>query len=162
MKRFFPIVILAVVLSSCIDTQSHFTPYVTTSTVYTSDGDSLSYRFDNMSGLWNVDSIPIGDTLTLSVGFASLGNNLISTHVNWDTTYVDLWALLTPKITDLLLSTSDTTKLNLYMPMGYNYLGFPIWFVPKKAGSTTLKFTVVSDSKFSPREEYLVLNIVSE
>ena len=162
MKRFFPIVILAVVLSSCLDTQSHYTPYVTTSAVYNGDGDSLSFRYDGMSGLWNVDSVRLGDTLTMSVGYGSLGNNLVSTHLAWDTTCLDLWANLTPKITDLLLPTSDTTKLDLYMPLGYNYLGFPIWFVPKKAGSTTLKFTVVSDSKYSPQNEILVLNVEKE
>ena len=150
------------VLSSCLDTQSHYTPYVTTSAIYTSDGDSLQYRYDNLSGLWNVDSILVGDTLHMSVGYGSLGNNLVSTHLAWDTASLDLWANLTSSITDLLLATSDTVKLDLYMPMGYNYLGFPIWIVPKKAGSTTLKFTVVSDSKYSPQNEILVLNVVSE
>ena len=83
----------------------------------------------------------------------------MSTHIAWDTAYIDLWALLTPAITDILLPNSDTTKLDLYSPVGYNYLGFPFWVVPKKAGSTTVKFTVVTDSKYSPQDEVIVLNI---
>ena len=159
MKRIIPILFFAVVLSSCLDTKSHYTPEISLSAFVNSDGDSLLYYYDTMSELWHVDSMHVGDTLHAAVGYQALGNYLISTHVAWDTSYIDLWALLTPAITDVLLPTSDTVKLDLYAPVGYNYLGFPFWVVPKKAGSTSVKFTVVTDSKFSPQDEVIVLNI---
>ena len=159
MKRIIPIFLLAVVLSSCLDTKNHYTPEVSLSTIVNNHGDTLLYYYDSMSELWHVDSILVGDTLNLAVGYASLGNNLVSTHIAWDTTYIDLWALLTPEITDKLLPNSDTIKLDLYMPTNFCYLGFPIWIEAKKAGSTSVKFTVVTDSKYSPQEEVIILNL---
>lgn len=159
MKRIIPIFLLAVVLSSCLDTKDHYTPEVSLSTFVNQEGDSLLYYYDSTSELWHVDSMHVGDTLRAAVGYQALGNYLISTHVTWDTSYIDLWALLTPAITDILLPQSDTVKLDLYAPMGYNYLGFPFWVVPKKAGSTSVKFTVVTDSKYSPQEEVIILNL---
>jgi len=113
-----------------------------------------------MSGMYNVDSVVVGDTLMMSVGFNTIANNLISTHIGWDTTYMNVWSHFDDAILSVLLSNSDTTKLDLYFPIGYNYLALPLWIVPKKAGGTMLKFTVVSDSKFSTKEEPLVLNII--
>ena len=161
MKRIFPVLLLVVLFSSCLNTQSHYTPQVSMSTFTSSSGDSLTYRFDELSGLYNVDSVHVGDTLTAAVGFASLGNNLISAHIKWDTAYMNVRAIFSEQITNLLLPQSDTVALDLYCPTGYNYLGLPIVVVPKKAGSTPLKFTVVSDSKYSPTEEVLIMNIVS-
>ena len=161
MKRIIPILLLPVALlfSSCLDTQSHYTPEISLSTIVNNHGDTLLYHYDPMSELWHVDSIMVGDTLNFAVGYASLGNNLVSTHIAWDTTFVNLWALLTSEITDNLLPNSDTIKLDLYSPVNYCYLGFPIWIEAKKAGSTTVKFTVVTDSKYSPQDEVIVLNI---
>jgi len=159
MKRIIPILLLAVLLSSCLDTKSHYTPEISLSAFVNDEGDTLLYYYDTMSELWHVDSMYVGDTLHAAVGYQALGNNLVSTHIDWDTSYIDLWALLTPAITDVLLPNSDTVKLDLYSPVGYNYLGFPIWVVPKKSGSTSVKFTVVTDSKYSPQDEIIVLNI---
>lgn len=161
MKRIIPILLLpvAMLFSSCLDTQSHYTPEISLSAFVNNQGDTLLYYYDTMSELWHVDSMHVGDTLHAAVGYQALGNNLVSTHIAWDTAYIDLWAVLTPAITDILLPSSDTVKLDLYSPVGYNYLGFPFWVVPKKAGSTTVKFTVVTDSKYSPQDEVIVLNI---
>lgn len=160
MKRIIPIVFVAVLLSSCLETQSHYTPEIATSKFVTNHGDTLKFRFDELSGLYNLDSLHVGDTITGAVGFASLGNNLLSAHVAWDSTRVRVWSEFTPDVLNVLLSNSDTAALNLYLPIGYNYLGFPLYLVPRQAGSTSLKLTVVTDSKYSPAEENLVLNII--
>lgn len=159
MKRILPILLVVIGLSSCLNTKSDFTPEISLSIFRTTDGDTLSFRFDELSGLWNLDSLSVGDTVYGAVGFASLGNNLVSTHVAWDTTAVKVWATFDQSVTSLLLSQSDTAKLDLYFPVGYNYLGLPLWIVPKRACSTPLKLTVRTDSKFSPAEETLVVNI---
>jgi hypothetical protein len=161
MKRIIPALLFAVVcLSSCLDTTANFTPEVAVSPIFNTHGDTLVYRYDGMSGMYNVDSVVVGDTLMMSVGFNTIANNLISTHIGWDTTYMNVWSHFDDAILSVLLSNSDTTKLDLYFPIGYNYLALPLWIVPKKAGGTMLKFTVVSDSKFSTKEEPLVLNII--
>ncbi|MBR3647003.1 MAG: hypothetical protein IKN59_01250 [Paludibacteraceae bacterium] len=162
MKRIVPILFIALVgllFSSCLDTKSEFTPEISVSKFYTLSGDTLSFRFDSQSNCYNIDSILVGDTITGAVGFAALGNMLVSTHVGWDSTYLEVWSVFTDEFKNILLSNSDLEALNLYFPTGYNYLGLPLYIVPQKAGSTALKLTVVTDSKFSPREETLILNI---
>ncbi len=161
MKRFVPVLLLAALLSSCLDTQSHYTPEVSLSAFITSSNDTLLYYFDDMSQLFYVDSLIVGDTVTFAVGYASLGNNLVSTHLSWDTAYVKLWSTFTSEMLGILLNTSDTAALNLYLPTGYNYVGLPIWLVPKKAGETKLTFTATSDSKYSPGEETIILRILN-
>lgn len=164
MKRIIPIfaVVLGLTLSSCLDTKSHYTPEISLSQFYTGSGDSLLFMYDEMAGMYRVDSLLVGDTLHFSVGFASLGNNMVSTHIDWDTNYVDMWGYFTQDMLDVMLPTSDTATLDIYLPVGYNYVGLPLWIVPKKAGGTLLKFTAVSDSKYSPKELPLMLGIVTE
>ena len=162
MKRLIPIILAAFALSSCLETQSHFTPEISTSLFITTSGDTIPYRYDSMSGLYNMDSLFVGDTIVGAVGFASLGNNLLSAHVDWDTASVEIWSQYTESVLQVFLAESDTTTLDLYFPLGYNYFGMPLYLVPKKAGSSSLKFTAVSDSKFSPAEEALVLNITAK
>ena len=164
MKRIIPLLLLplTLLLSSCLDTQSHYTPEVALSSFVTSEGDTLLYFFDSTSNLWHVDSLLVGDTATFAVGYAGLGTNIISTHLAWDTAYLDIWTKYSSEMKNILLPQSDTTKLSLYFPTGYNYIGLPIWLTPKKAGSTALKFTVITDSKYSPAEENLILNIIKE
>ena len=162
MKRIVPILFIALVgllFSSCLDTKSEFTPEISVSKFYTSSGDTLTFRFDSQSDCYNLDSLQVGDTIMGAVGFASLGNMLVSTHVAWDSTYVKVWSVFTDDFKNILLPNSDLDALNLYFPTGYNYLGLPIYIVPLKVGSSLLKLTAVSDSKFSPVEESLVLNV---
>jgi len=159
MKRIIPITLVVFFLSSCLETKSEYTPEITMSKLTKNDGTTLDFRYDGNLNLYNVDSIHVGDTLVGAVGFASLANNLISTHIDWDSTCMHLWSTFTSDFTGILLSNSDTATLDLYYPTGYNYAGLPLHIVPLKAGSTPLKLTVVTDSKFSPAEEVVMLNI---
>ena len=164
MKKIVPIVVLglAVMLSSCLDTQSHYTPYVSVANLVNGAGDTLEFRYDGMSNLFNLDSLLVGDTLKCAVGFASLGNNLLSAHVDWDTAALSVWSKYTDDMLNVMIAPSDTATIDIYLPTGYNYVGLPLWIVPKKAGGQLLKFTVTSDSKFSPANEMLQLNVVNQ
>ena len=164
MKKIVPIVVLglAVMLSSCLDTQSHYTPQVSVSNFVNGAGDTLEFRYDGMSNLFNLDSLLVGDTLKGAVGFASLGNNLLSAHVDWDTAALSVWSAYTEEMIQVMIAPSDTTNIDIYLPLGYNYVGLPLWIVPKRNGSTLLKFTVTTDSKFSPANEILQLNAIND
>ena len=159
MKRLIPILLSVLCLSSCLNTQSHYTPEIAMSMMVTTSGDTLPFRYDELSGLYNADSLFVGDTIVSAVGFASLGNNLVSAHVDWDTTSVYIWSRFSEDVKQVFLPQTDTLTLDFYFPAGYNYYGMPLYLIPKKAGSSALKLTVVSDSKYSPAEQALVLNI---
>jgi len=162
MKKVIPFILGAICLclSSCLESYSNYTPQIAVSYPITMQGDTLKYRYDANTEQYNLDSLLVGDTVLIGVGYATLGNNLISTHVSWDTTALHIWSNFSDEYRQILLEKSDTISLNLYFPTGYNYAGIPLYVSPKRACSSSVRFTVNSDSEYSTAECSLVINAI--
>lgn len=162
MKRLIPILLAVICLSSCLpESTSDYSPDIRLSIPTTTGGDTLGYTFDEKASIFRMDTIHIGDTVQLAVAYMSYTKNLISTHVAWDSTYLQLWSEFDDSYLASILPESDTKKLDLYYPTNsnYNYAALPIYFTPKKTGRSKLEFRVVSDSKFSPTEYSILVDV---
>lgn len=160
MKRLIPILLAALCLTSCLESHSDYTPEIRLSYAVTSDGDTLGYFFDKKAESYRMDTIQMNDTAKFVAGFITFTNNLVSTHVEWDTAHLQVWSMYEKELTSVLLPESDTTTLDLYFPTNYNYVGIPIFLTPKKVGSSAMIFKVVSDSKFTSSEQKIMIDVI--
>ena len=152
--------VIACVMTGCLDNvKSDYTPeiYVTPLYVnpyYVNDTlharDTLQIHYDAKAEKNVSDTIQLGDTVMVGTIFYSAENNLVATRIEWDSTAVRVWPTVNAEIKKAL---SDTTNIDmgilLFNP-GYNMVSYPIYFVPQKTGSHSVKITVESDSKYSP------------
>ena len=150
-------------MTSCLDNvKSDYTPRILVSNLYINPyyvndtlhvRDTISIHYNTKSEKLLSDTMLLGDTVMFGVAFDAQGNNLVSTQIEWDTTNVQAWFGINDVIKKAL---SDTTNLNSgslsYVP-GYSVASFPVYLLPKKAGSHTIKLTVATDSKYSPKSE---------
>lgn len=160
MKRLFPILLTAVCLSSCLlENTSDYSPSIQLSAAVASCGDTLGYTYDEKATAYRMDTVHMGDTVQFAVAYMSYTKNLISTHVSWDTTHLQLWSNFDDATLAIFLPNSNIETLDLYYPTNYNYAGVPIYFTPKKTGRSKLEFHVVSDSKFSPTAQTILVDV---
>lgn len=166
MKKFFVLLVasVALMLSSCInDVHSDYTPEIIFSDMYlnpTFHGDTLVAAEDTMAFKYDADmnAYMITDTLSVSprdsvvfaVRFWSMGNDLLATRINFDTTAIGLQITIGDEIRNVLTDKSNIRTAQLYYKPGYNMVSFAAGFVPLKEGLHKLEFVVESDSKYSP------------
>lgn len=152
--------IVACAMTSCLDNvRSDYTPRILMSPLYVNPyyvndtlhaQDTLYVRYNEKAERSVSDTMLRGDTVMLGLAFDAGGNYLISSRVEWDTTAVKAWLGINDEIRSAM---SDTTAISSgYLPYkpAYNVVSFPVYIVPQKAGSHTIKITVESDSKYSP------------
>ena len=162
-KSIFSLLVLAVVITSCIDTTGvQTTPEMLLGNVYVNpqfEGDSLIGakdtlydHYNELDGLIYLDSMKLGDTIMFPALFSANMNNLVSVSAKYDTLKMNMWFDINPEeeaFKKALKEGSDPAKcILLFNPM-YNYVTFPVYMVPMETGAHPIQLTVNSDSKFS-------------
>jgi len=147
-------------MTSCLDNvKSDYTPRILVSELYVNPyyvkdtlyaRDTISIRYNTKSEKYMSDTMLQGDTVMFGVAFDAQGNNLVSTRVEWDSTTVQAWFGINDDIKKALSDTTDLGDGSLSYVPGYNVASFPVYLLPKKAGSHTIKMTIETDSKYSP------------
>lgn len=166
MKKVFVILLASVglMLTSCVNNvHSDYTPYIVFSDMYinpifhgdtlVSAEDTMKFKFDNdLNAYIMTDTLSVTprDSVAFALAFCSLGNDLVATRINFDTTTVNLQVTLNKEITDVLTEQSNFRLAQLHYKPGYNAVSFSAGFVPLKEGTHKIEFVVESDSKYSP------------
>lgn len=155
--------IIACAMTSCLDNiQSDYTPRILISDLYVNPyyindtlhvRDTIHIRYNTTSEKYLSDTMLLGDTVMFGVAFDAQGNNLMSTQIEWDTTNVQAWFGVNDAIKKALSDTTNLHSGNLSYVPGYGVASFPVYLLPKKAGAHTIKLTVATDSKYSPKSE---------
>ncbi|MCQ2311084.1 MAG: hypothetical protein MJZ64_04975 [Paludibacteraceae bacterium] len=160
MKKLFPIIIaVAFGMTACDSKPSQYTPYISLSYFYLNpifDNGKIISAEDTLNvhtvdGLLVLDTITMQDTVVFAAGYGSIGNDLVSARVMFDTTQVNMRASLSEDITKILLPISDIRNLQLFINPGYLYVSIPLGYRPLQQGTHRMQFVVESDSQFSPR-----------
>lgn len=156
-------------LFSCT-TKSEFTPYISFSSflrnpVLSGDTiigcqDTIQIAEDSQLKAFVLDTIGLGDTAVFVVGFGSRGNDLISATIETDTMAMSFRCSLNDVIRGVLRPSSSEKDMRFDFVSGYNFVSFPVFYVPKKMGAHKMVFTVNSDSKFSP-VSYTIIQYVA-
>ena len=162
MKRlnYILLTLLSIILVGCLDkTTSNYTPRIANSVFIHNNKDTLLLHVNSDGSQIVLDTISVGDTVNVVAAYTSVGNNLTSAQVAWDSTYMNLKLKLFDDVREVMLETSDSLHGIINLPVGYYYLTLPIEFRALKAGSPNLTFTVESDSKFSPVTRTIIVPI---
>ncbi|MBQ9427614.1 MAG: hypothetical protein IJU36_08320 [Paludibacteraceae bacterium] len=172
---FCVLMLVVALVSSCkVKDEVHETPTITTSYFYVNPlfdengkiigaADTLLVGHmigDKESGTYVLDTINLVDSVQVlfAASFLSHGNNLVSTHVNFDTAQFKLRLGLTSDIMAATIEPTDTAKGQLYYRLGYNAVSFPISYTPRQTGDLQLSLVVYSDAgePYSPAAIRLV------
>lgn len=152
--------ILAITLSGCLnETEMESTPGVFLSAMYVNpqfEGDSLLFAKDTLYysknetvGMTYADTMAMGDTAMCASLFTSDFNNLVTMKAVYDTARIQVWFDVdNEKIQAAIDESSSVETGYLKLLPGYNMISFPVYFVPKEAGTHTIKMEVMSDSKY--------------
>ncbi|MDD4992902.1 MAG: hypothetical protein PHR83_11760 [Paludibacter sp.] len=156
MKRHFLFILffISVLFTACDMTGSaDYTPeIIPVRNAVNQNKDSLYMHYTDKGGVYRLDTVYVGDTVTFRMAFTGVANNLVSVGiVNSVPDSVAKVVLLATK-TDMdavFLPTSDYAKGLFYIKGESITLIFPFQYVAKKATSdATLTFSVQSDANF--------------
>lgn len=143
--------LLFVLLSCSLDGESSQTPSVSIATYpILQNGDTLGIyttsRYDEIL----MDTIQVGDTVSLVLHMYSYSNNLTHFFLKQSSdssTQIELAPVAT--LDSIFVAGSDYDKGDFVMATGFNRLLFPFKYVATKANlKTKLTIKVVSDAKF--------------
>ena len=150
MKKFTLIfcALACVCMTSCLNWTSQYTPQVNVTAFITASGDTLRGHYNEDTKHYTLDTIWKGDTAFFLVYNQSFANNLVSSSITWDTTYLKMWTQLTDSFKTALAPNSNAEALIFYYNEGYNQTVIPVNMVPLKEGNTTIRFYVSSDSEY--------------
>ncbi len=150
-KKSIIFILFVVSLTSCLDnTQSHYTPTITTSFFIRNNTDTIAVKSSDEG--YVLDSISIGDTISFLAVYDALGNNLLTARADWDSAYVSLFIRDLSNIRNIMTSASDSAACIIALPIGYQAVAIPYTLIAKKVGAPKVTFRAESDSKFSPYE----------
>ena len=146
---------------SCKKTKTDYEPYISYSAFlrnprFSHDSivgcqDTVLLSYDNASGSYLADTIELFDTVLFVVGFGSRGNDLEWVTIETDTTMLQMSYSYSKEIYDVLDTEGSKPEAGtLSFKSGYNFVMFPVQYTALKSGSANLKFTVASDSQYSP------------
>lgn len=158
MKRivFFIALAVGVMMASCsLDQQSQYTPQLQCGNLICYHADSLYHdtlKVDKLdeNGVYKMKAIHKGDTVRAVIVLNAVTNTLTGFSIAYDSTELTAQVDSVNLIQNALLDTSAPERGKLYFKPSYNYAAFPIHYIPLKGGSLDIKFTVESDSKYSP------------
>jgi len=145
--------LIAIAFSSCnLNGSSNYTPQILfVNNPFTNKSDTLSsYLTDD--GVYHLDTITVGDTVTFRILLYGYTNNLVSFNiVQSDTSSTKI--LLPPKtsLDSVFLSTSSNYLIgNFIFKTKLSSLYMPIKYVAKKANNDAkLSFYLSSDANFN-------------
>lgn len=162
-----PLLLLSLIVSlnSCLKGESHYTPQVIFHGFLTTAGDTLHLSLGRDDDYVYLDTISVQDTVLCYVEFTPLGNNLLRTQIQFDTTYLSLSSNLSNIMEVVDTANSDLNKLSIAYKQSselgfyFNGVTMGVRMVPHRNGETKVRFGIASDSKFSPTERTMVVRI---
>ena len=164
------VVVLAVAIAmvSC-KTKSDYTPYISISSFllnpeYENDSivgceDTVKVAYDASLDCYVLDTVSVSDTVVFVAGFGSRCNDVLSATITADTMSMAFRYRLNDDSHAALQPSSSEKDMKLYFNSGYNFVCFPVTYIPKKPGAHKVTFTVTSDSKFSPATVVVMQNV---
>lgn len=159
---FFAAVLVGIVLTSCsLDQQSQYTPQLQCRNLICYHADSLyidTLKVDKQdeNGVYKMKAIHQGDTVRGVVILNAITNTLTGFKIGYDSTEMSVQIDSVEIIRHALADASDPEHGMLQFKPAYSAAAFPFHYIPLKAGSANMTFTVESDSKFSPRTVSMV------
>jgi len=156
MKRllFFIYLFISVLFTACNMTSSaDYTPeIVPVHNAVRQNKDSLYMHYTDKGGVYRLDTVYVGDTVTFTMGFTGIANNLVLVGiVNSVPDSVAQVRLIgsTSELETVFLPTSDYAKGLFYIKGQSVSLIFPFKYIAKKASNAAmLTFSVQSDANF--------------
>ena len=126
----------------------------------TGGSDTLGWEYDEANDTYILDTLLFTDSthVVFAAGFRSYDNNLVSTAVEYDTAQLSLHLGLTSEILAATTAPTDTAKGILYFNLGFNYVGYPVTYMPRTRGNLPITIKVESDAgtPYSPASIRLV------
>jgi hypothetical protein len=114
--------------------------------------DSLYMHYTDKGGVYRLDTVSVGDTVTFTMGFTGVANNLVSVKILNNVPDSVAQVVLvgsTSNLEAVFLPTSDYAKGLFYIKGKSVSLIFPFKYVVKKASTAAmLTFSVESDANF--------------
>lgn len=145
-------ILLAAIMTGCsLEGESNYTPQILIPFYpKLQNGDSLPIFGTDQADVFKVDTITVGDTVSIYLYMTSFENNLTAFYLKQSSDSATSLILPSKASMDsIFLATSDYKNGNFLMKGNSNALYFPFKFVAKKAsGETKLVFTTTSDAKF--------------
>ena len=140
-----------IILNSCnLDTASSYTPAVYVNSAYNQHGDSMRFYLTDTGGEIRMDSIFVGDTITIAVVLNAFGNNLTAFYISQSTT-ANATIVLPKKeeLDSIFVAGSDYNAGKFIMKGNSPLLYFPLKYIAKSVSADTkITFKAVSDAKF--------------
>jgi hypothetical protein len=156
MKRhfLFILILMSVVFTACDMTGSaDYTPeIIPVRNAVNQNKDSLYMHYTDKGGVYRLDTVHVGDTITFRMAFTGIVNNLVSVGiVNSVPDSIAKVVLLATKaeMDAVFLPTSDYVKGLFYIKGESITLIFPFQYIAQKATKdAALTFSVQSDANF--------------
>jgi hypothetical protein len=147
------LVFISITFSSCEfeEGSSNYTPEILPYAIIDQNNDSLGLYYTDESGVYLMDTISIGDTITFKMIFSGVTNNLTSLYL-YQSSDSSAKVILPDKneLDSIFLSTSEYDKGKFYMDGTKTLLYLPLHYIPmKKSNEAKISFTLVSDADFS-------------
>jgi len=156
MKRhfFFILFFVSVLFTACnMNGSADYTPeIIPVRNAVNQNKDSMYMHYTDKGGVYRLDTVFVGDTVTFTMGFTGVANNLVSVNIlNSVPDSVAQVVLIgsTSNLEAVFLPTSDYAKGLFYIKGKSVSLIFPFKYVAKKASTAAmLTFSVESDANF--------------
>ncbi|MDO9153938.1 MAG: hypothetical protein Q7U47_09580 [Paludibacter sp.] len=151
-KLFLLLLFISILFSSCtLDGESNYTPQIVLlKNPFLQNGDSLNLYFTDEGGVFRLDTISVGDTVTFLPYMTGFENNLTAFYLKQ--TSDSIAKIILPDKTamdSIFLPTSDYKNGNFYMKGTSTALLFPFKYVAKSpSNDAKIQLAVVSDANF--------------
>ncbi len=151
-KLAFPIIILLVAtLSSCLNGKYETTPVILIDPlIFVNADDTIGIVYNTTEAKYSTDTMLLGDTMFITVGFDAVGNNITSGQIKYQSEYAELTVMGAPDLGDDFIPAITDGAYDFTMATGYRGIFLMFRYIPKKTGTALLEFSIRSDSEFSP------------
>ena len=163
MKKYFYsiLAVVTLILSSCDFTpQSNFQPDIFfLQRPITNNSDTLNFYNSIEPNTINLDTIQVGDTVTIFSYFKGYSNNLTEIYIKQSAD--SSTAIILPNKTamdSIFKATSNYSQGKFFFDIAATELIFPFKYIAKKASlDTKLTFIVVSDANFDYNQNFIII-----
>lgn len=150
--RFFLIIpVLIITFFSCnLDSSNNYTPQIIINRPFNQNGDSLKLFLTDTGGELRLDTIHVGDTISISLILNAYSNNLTAFYLKQSSSTASEVILPDKEEMDSVFITGSDYNSGKFLMKGDSpILFFPFKYIAKEiSNEAKISFTVVSDAKF--------------
>ncbi len=148
--RFFLIFLVPIITFISCNLDSSNTPQIIINRPFNQIGDSLKLFLTDTGGEIRLDTIQVGDTISISLILNAYSNNLTAFYLKQSSTTASEVILPDKEEMDsVFITNSDYNSGKFLMKGDSPILFFPFRYVAKQiSNEAKISFTVVSDAKF--------------